>query len=93
MPEIRLPLASDIVPGARVMLATNVDRYPHFIAPKGATGTVRSVDEHSVFVTMDEPLAGAEAWENAVQWWYDEHECDPRESCAADTLLLTSDEA
>jgi hypothetical protein len=34
----------------RVRLTCDVDRYPHFVAPKGATGTVKSVEEDLITV-------------------------------------------
>jgi hypothetical protein len=54
-------------PGSRVRLMVDVDRYPHFTAPKGATGTVTA--HPGIFaVRLDEPLAGAEDWDNEVHW-------------------------
>lgn len=57
--------------GERVELLRDVERYPHFIAPKGATGTVTGVDEELVRVRLDQPLPGAEEWGNEVQWHRD----------------------
>jgi len=56
-------------PGTKVILLHNVDRYPHFIAPQGATGTVIDVGDPQVFaVQMDEDIPGAEEWDNEVHW-------------------------
>lgn len=68
--------------GTRVRLTVDVDRYPHFVAPKGATGTVKNpsrrgglpvhVGDPNIFaVCLDETLAGAEDWNNEVHWWLD----------------------
>jgi hypothetical protein len=56
-----------IVDGARVRLVRNVDRYPHFVAPAGATGTVK-IRNGQYDVLMDEPIPGCEEWENHVAW-------------------------
>jgi hypothetical protein len=64
-------------PGTRVTLTSDVERYPHFIAPRGTLGTVVDLDDGAVFsVLLDEPLAGAEAWGNHVHWYLD-HGDDP----------------
>lgn len=53
--------------GTRVRLKHPVDRYPHFLAAEGATGTVHYLSD--VYeVKMDEHLEGAEEWDNAIQW-------------------------
>lgn len=49
---------------ARVVLAHDVDRFPHFVAPVGATGTVTHVGDQ-LCVRLDER---AEAWENEIVW-------------------------
>jgi hypothetical protein len=54
--------------GQRVQLREEVNRYPHFIAPKGATGTITEATTDSVAITMDERLEGAEEWANAIVW-------------------------
>ena len=54
--------------GTRVRLRRDVARYPHFVAPAGATGTVSRRDDLYVEVTLDAYLRGAEEWENAVVW-------------------------
>jgi hypothetical protein len=54
--------------GARVRLLHDVDRYPHFLAPAGSRGTVAMSDGEIFSVRLDEPLAGAEAWDNEIVW-------------------------
>lgn len=58
-----------IAEGSRVRLRNVVERYPHFIAPAGALGTVVTLDEEVLAVRLDEPLAGAEEWGNEVHWY------------------------
>jgi hypothetical protein len=58
--------------GTRVRLRHDVWRYPHFIAPMGATGTVVGHEDSqpwTVAVRMDEHLDGAEDWDNEVHWY------------------------
>lgn len=64
-------------PGSRVRLKRDVERYPHFVAPEGLTGTVVECEEEIVSVRLDEPVEGAEEWDNQVHW-YPEHG-DPSE--------------
>lgn len=54
--------------GRRVMLKRSVERYPHFTAPAGATGVVTVSQPDLVAVRLEEPLQGAEAWDNEVCW-------------------------
>ena len=59
--------------GTRVRLRHDIDRYPHFIAPAGSLGTVVCNDNPYVFsVQLDLNLAGAEDWDNCVQWANDD---------------------
>jgi hypothetical protein len=88
MPSI---LPTQIIPGARVSLTRDTDRYPHFLAPAGATGTVAEVDAECVWVHMDDFLPGAEEWGNRIQWHRDDGyptTDDPREVAAPDLTLL-----
>src|SRR5262245_33755058 len=55
--------------GRRVRLTNDIDRYPHFIAPKGATGTVTEAHPDLYSVKLDELLPGAEEWDNEVCWY------------------------
>lgn len=55
--------------GARVRLTRDVDRYPHFVAPKGAEGTITKNWDDLIAVKLDEHLEGAEEWDNEVQWY------------------------
>lgn len=66
--------------GTRWQLTRNVDRYPHFIAPEGAEGTITSVDEYNICLRMDDHLPGAEEWDNEVCW---SRENDPETDNAA----------
>lgn len=54
--------------GSRVRLRHAVDRYPHFTAPEGATGTVLGIDGGMFSVQMDAFIPGAEEWENEILW-------------------------
>jgi hypothetical protein len=56
--------------GSRVRLTQDVDRYPHFVARAGSTGTVVDLGDPQIVlaVRLDEPLAGAEEWHNEVHW-------------------------
>lgn len=54
--------------GARVRLTEDAERFPHFIADKGAVGTVTMDDDHLYAVKMDEHLDGCEEWDNEVCW-------------------------
>lgn len=69
--DIAYQAALDALPtvGSRVRLLRDVERYPHFIAPKGSEGTVTSVDEYALCVRLDEVLVGAKEWDNEVHWY------------------------
>jgi hypothetical protein len=54
--------------GTRVRLTQYADRFPHFIADKGAVGTVTVDDEYLYAVKMDDRLDGCEEWGNEVTW-------------------------
>lgn len=58
--------------GARVILRRDFDRYPHFIAPYGARGTVVEANKELIAVRMDEYLPGAEGWGNEVHVMVDD---------------------
>ncbi len=57
-----------VVPGTRVRLTRDVERFPDFIARAGMTGTISYVGQGNVWVRLDEPLKGAQEWDNAVQF-------------------------
>lgn len=61
----------DIEEGISVRLTRDIERYPDFIAPEGATGTVTKVWDDLIAVELDEHLEGAEEWGNEVQWYAD----------------------
>lgn len=67
--------------GDRVRLNYDVERYPHFIAPKGAAGTILPIhDGDSVLlVRLDEPVFGMEEWDNELQVMLDGSDDDPAE--------------
>lgn len=54
--------------GEKVRLKRDVDRFPHFLAPTGLIGNVLQVTENRLIVKMDQPLPGAEDWENCIHW-------------------------
>jgi hypothetical protein len=54
--------------GERFVLIADVDRYPHFVAARGSNGTVADVSEGSVGLRLDDPLPGAEEWDDEVVW-------------------------
>jgi hypothetical protein len=55
-------------PGARFTLATTIERFPHFRAPAGASGTVVDAEESIISLHLDDYLPGAETWNNDVTW-------------------------
>jgi hypothetical protein len=61
--------AARVAAGARVRLLQPADRYPTFIVPAGAVGTIREVRPDLVSVQMDDPVAGAEEWDNHVHFY------------------------
>lgn len=54
--------------GTRVVLSTEVDRFPDASVPEGRTGVVASADEERIVVTLDEHVPGLEAWGNQLHW-------------------------
>lgn len=66
----------DLKVGQRVRLRMDVDRFPHFVAKAGMTGTVTICDGVHVAVRLDESLAGCEDWENQVYWSDNDDQCD-----------------
>ena len=52
----------------RVRSIKAIDRSPDFIVPKGRTGVVTMLGENEVWVRFDEPVKGAEKWQNHVYW-------------------------
>ena len=54
--------------GTRVRLTEAAERFPHFIAPKGAVGVVTVADDHLFAVKLDTHLDGCEEWDNEVCW-------------------------
>jgi hypothetical protein len=62
--------------GQRVRLRMDVDRFPHFVATAGMTGTVTICDGEQVAVRLDEALAGCEDLENQIYWCENDEQCD-----------------
>jgi len=54
--------------GDEIRLIQDVDRFPHFVAKKGATGVVSEVRTDLICVRMDEKIPGAEVWDNDLSW-------------------------
>jgi hypothetical protein len=65
-PEALSPLDPEV--GLRVQLRHDVERYPHFVAKAGLTGTVVLVYPRFVGVKLDAFLGGCEEWANMLQW-------------------------
>ena len=64
--------------GLRVCAATDLDRYPHFVAPKDTIGRVVEGDPFNV--RMDTHIDGCEEWENELIYqsvWGDEEQGEP----------------
>lgn len=63
---------ADLTVGTRVRTRHAIDRYPHFLAPAGALGTVTSTPSAdpsgTLCVKMDEIIDGAEDWDNEIVW-------------------------
>lgn len=57
-----------VVVGERFALIRDVDRYPHFIAAAGSKGTIVEDSAEAVSLRLDDPLAGAEEWDNEIVW-------------------------
>lgn len=60
-------LATDYL-GKKVRLKRDVDRYPNFVAKAGSTGVINWWSDDDASVKLDEPLAGAEHWDNCILW-------------------------
>lgn len=72
----------------RVRLKRDVDRFPHFVAKSGLTGTLVELTKTSALVKMDEPLEGSEDWDNCIMWINDFD--DMSKNLEADLELLTT---
>lgn len=62
--------------GARGRLRQAVDRFPHFVVEAGSMGTVTLATGSLIALRMDEPLPGAEEWDNEVCWTCDDIAAD-----------------
>lgn len=70
--------------GDRVRLVQDVERYPHFTAPRGTTGTVTFSDvapnaQIRLLMLADKKIRGAEEWQNQIEWAYDDDPADDLE--------------
>lgn len=54
--------------GERFVLTADVERHPHFVAARGSKGTVADVSCGAISLRLDDPLPGAEEWDNEVVW-------------------------
>lgn len=70
------PVPAEQLPavGSRGRLRRNVDRFPHFVAQAGASGTVTEATDSLIALRMDEALPGADEWDNEVCWTSDDIE-------------------
>lgn len=57
--------------GQRVRLLRECGYWRYFMALPGATGTVLYERGYCVGVKMDEPIKGAEPWNNVIFWYND----------------------
>lgn len=79
---------NDVKPGLRFRLARMVERFPHFNAEPGNTGTVLEVvgTDHLV-AKMDKAFPGGEDWDNEIQWMYGVVTKEGKELDAIDDFL------
>lgn len=78
--------------GSRFVLVCDVDKFPHFIAPKGSTGTVVHIESHAFWLELDEYLTGAEEWSNQVEFADDwETMVAPLRQWSVDDAITTLD--
>ncbi|MFL6284465.1 MAG: hypothetical protein ACJ74Q_15075 [Pyrinomonadaceae bacterium] len=66
--RVALAHGAPVKVGDRVVLARDVDRFPHFIARAGSTGVITNLEDAVLTVRLDEYLEGAEEWDNEVCW-------------------------
>lgn len=66
--ESEASLWARLAEGTRVVLASDVERFPHFIVPAGRTGRVVERSASLVLVAMDEPFPGGEDWDHEIQF-------------------------
>lgn len=53
----------------KVRLKAAVDRFPHFLANAGLTGTLIECTDKCATIKMDEHLNGAEEWDNCIHFY------------------------
>jgi hypothetical protein len=80
--------------GLRFRLVRNVERYPQFVAPAGAVGTVvtdSAAELHGyVALKLDAPVPGMEPWDGEVHWYADFSPDAERESDAVMDFLTAA---
>ena len=54
--------------GDRFRLIREVSRFPDFVAPAGLTGRVTDDSDGRIRGRMDQPVPGAERWNNELHW-------------------------
>ena len=55
--------------GQRIILAREIERFPHFAAPAGLRGTIVQASESSIGAMMDNTIVGCEEWNNTIYWY------------------------
>lgn len=55
--------------GRRVRTRFEIDRFPDFLVPAGATGVIAAAGAGLVAVLLDEPTPGAEPWGNELHFY------------------------
>jgi len=78
----------DIKEGVRIRLKHDVDRYPHFTAKAGMTGTIVRSVEGVISARMDKHIDGAEEWDNCIEWVDGSDPDATRELCASDVEII-----
>ena len=53
--------------GYQFKLINPVDRFPNFVAPVGLTG-VETIVADDIWAKTDQPVSGAEEWNNELHW-------------------------
>lgn len=78
MPSVRrvgtLRKMTALPEGSRIELVDYADRFPFFLVPPGAKGTVTEVSDNVVCIKMDEHIDGCEGWDNEVIYNLPEYE-------------------
>lgn len=62
-PDAQMPRIGD-----RVVLTTEVDRFPHALVPSGLRGTVESANDEVIALKLDETIPELAEWDNCLTW-------------------------